>query len=117
MTPKQIVIPNVKHPTHNTGMSYRNGAWQVGWRVNGKIKTKSSGTKDEIEARRFRDRLFASLVENGATVATRKKTYVKPVTIHKCKPFAVVHKGLVVAECDTIQQAEAAKKEYLKTLP
>lgn len=126
MNKQNIVIPNVTKP--NTGIFFNTekGQWYVHYKVDGVQKViKTNCTKKLIAAARvFRDDLYAALRNKGATVAARKpvdnsKRAVKakedPMAyIHQRKPFTFVIGGKVLAECDSEDEARAARDKYFK---
>jgi hypothetical protein len=105
--------------TKGKGLIYVKGVWFAAYRRNGKAARKSLKTDSPSVATLRRNKFYKSLADQGASIyrgkTVKDKLVNKPdLYIYTRKPFIVQIKGKIIAECDTIEEAYAARDEHFK---
>lgn len=113
-----ITIPNVRSPEDSTGIVKRGPYFYASFSQDLEKKSRLIGTVGVTkpkEVRANRDSFYAGLVKEGATVAVRGtyKAHDPDRYLRHRKPWAVVIKAKVIAECDTKREAIEARDAYL----
>lgn len=110
------IIPHVKNPGDNTGLARHRGNWVACYTQDGVRKQHKlcQTTLGAPVARKLRDTFYATLLTNGATVATRANRKAKAAAnpmqyIRRREPYVVTIAGRVIAEVGTLKEAKAAR--------
>lgn len=120
-----VVVPSTPDPDHpNRGLVInRNGIWCAYWQEDGRQVRRSLRTRSVTEARRLRDTLFRSLVEEGAAVMSGKDEAViarlranpsdRHTYIYDHPRFKVVVRGTYVGYARTRDEAVRIRNKHL----
>lgn len=109
-----ITLPKDKGPNHGLHRN-RYGVYQVRWTVDGKQRTRTTGTKNAKEARAMRDRIYERLeLEKGAVrIGSTDHAVDADRYIYQRPPYVVKVPGQKIYACENANEARKVRNYLL----
>ena len=109
-----IVLPKITRP--NSGLYHLGkNRWRIGWRTDGKPRSKSFSAATAEEARRIRDANFEKLRQAGAITcgSAEHALSLDSRHIYRRPPYLVKFRNTHIGEFESKEEAKAALREFI----